>query len=124
LLRDKLLVLGTLGAPQSGDAGHGAATDVLNNGTVAGTADTTTADPNFPNFNPLMLATGVGDPFVSRAFLWKHGPLLDLGALPGANSSTSSWINQNGLIYGQSLNGVSTIANAQIIHFPSQPRTH
>src|ERR1700694_1398544 len=125
LLRYKLLVLDTLGGPQSfGDAGHGAATDVLNNGTVSGTADTATADPNFPKFNPLMLNTPVGDPFVFPAFLWKYVPLLDLGAPPGHNSSTSSWITQNGLICGQSLNGVSTIANAQIIHFPSQPRMH
>src|ERR1700730_3616691 len=39
LLRYKLVVLGTLGGPQSfADAGHGAALNVLNNGTVAGTA--------------------------------------------------------------------------------------
>jgi hypothetical protein len=61
----KLIGLGTLGGPQSfGDPGHGAA-NINNRGTVAGVADTTTPDPNYPNFNPLMNPFGP-DPFVSH----------------------------------------------------------
>ena len=101
----KLIDLGTLGGPQSfGDAGHGAG-NINNPGTAVGVADTTTPDPNYPNFNPLMNAFGP-DPFIFHAFRSKDGAaLIDLGALPGGNDSNPTWISANGLIAGASING-------------------
>jgi probable HAF family extracellular repeat protein len=100
----QLIVIGTLGGPQSyGDAGHGAA-NINNRGTAIGTADTATPDPYYPNFNHLITAFGP-DPFVYHVFEWKDGFVTDLGSLPGANSSTASFVTENGLVSGQSLNG-------------------
>jgi probable HAF family extracellular repeat protein len=100
----KLIDMGTLGGPQSyGDAGHGAA-NINNRGTAAGVADTTTPDPNYPNFNPLMLPFGP-DPFIFHAFRSEGDAIGDLGALPGANSSSTSRISSNGLVVGQSITG-------------------
>src|SRR5262249_55596931 len=92
--RYKLVVIGTLGGPQSyGDPGHGAA-NINNRGIAAGAADTNTPDPNYPNFNPFI--TGIGPyPFVYHAFLTKNGSLTDLGALPGANDSAASFMTEN-----------------------------
>jgi hypothetical protein len=102
----KLVVLGTLGGPQSyGDAGHGAA-NLTSGGTAAGDADTSVPDPFFPNFNPLLTGGSIGSyPFVYHAFTSDGGTLVDLGSLPGANSSTPSYVANNGLVAGQSLNG-------------------
>src|SRR5215831_12984976 len=76
--RYKLVVIGTLGGPQSyGDAGHGAAT-LTNRGIAAGAADTNTPDPNYPNFNPF--AQFGSYPFIYHVFTTKAGgPLVDLG---------------------------------------------
>jgi len=94
----KLLDLGTLGGPQSlGDHGHGAA-NINNRGLAAGVADTSTADRFYPNFNPLMVVQQVGpNPYVFHAFVSNGGALVDLGALPGANSSAASFITENRL---------------------------
>jgi len=102
----KLIVLGTLGGPQSyGDAGHGAA-NVTSRGTAAGDADTAIADPYYPNFNPLLSGGLINSyPYVYHAFTTNGRTLIDLGGLPGANSSTPSHITDNGLVAGQSLNG-------------------
>jgi len=98
----KLIDLGTLGGPQSfGDGFHGAG-NISNRGVAAGVADTSASDPYYPNFNPLGFFQ---DPFVHHAFLSKNGNLVDLGAFPGANSSSVSFVNENGLASGQSLNG-------------------
>ena len=102
--RYKLVVIGTLGGPQSyGDAGHGAAT-LTNRGIAAGAADTNTPDPNYPNFNPFLNTFGPY-PFVYHVFLTKNGSLTDLGALPGANDSAASFMTENGLVSGISLTG-------------------
>jgi probable HAF family extracellular repeat protein len=37
-----------------------------------------------------------------RAFLYEHGVMIDLGMLPGGNSSTASAINNRGQIAGYS----------------------
>ena len=100
--RYKLIDLGTLGGPQSfGDPGHGAG-NINNRGIAVGVADTDTPDPYFPNYNPLGFFP---DPFVHHVFESNNGSLIDQGALPGANSSSVSFITENGLISGQSLNG-------------------
>ena len=101
-IRYKLIDLGTLGGPQSfGDLGHGAG-NINNRATAVGVADTSIADPNFPNFNPISFFP---DPFIHHAFKTRDGTLVDLGALPGGNSSSVNFISENGLIAGQSLNG-------------------
>src|SRR5215472_15563922 len=91
----KLIDLGTLGGPQSfGDGGHSAG-NINNRGVAVGVADTTTSDPYYPNYNPLGFFP---DPFVHHAFQTSNGVLVDLGALPGANSSSLGWITENGLV--------------------------
>jgi probable HAF family extracellular repeat protein len=101
-LRYKLVVLGTLGGPQSyGDPGDGAA--ISNRGIAVGAADTATPDPNYPLFNPLLVM--VPTPYVRHVFVTKDGPLVDLGSLPGANSAAASVITENGLVSGESLTG-------------------
>jgi uncharacterized membrane protein len=95
----KLIDLGTLGGPQSFFSGN-----INDAGTAVGVGDTTTSDPFYPNANPLINTFGA-DPFVYHAFQWKDGEVIDLGALPGANSSWASWISSNGLVAGQSING-------------------
>jgi probable HAF family extracellular repeat protein len=76
----------------------------MNNlGTSVGQADTSVPDPNYPNFNPY-LGSGAPNPFIEHAFKWQDDALTDLGALPGANSSTVGWINNRGIVAGQSTN--------------------
>jgi len=92
--------LGTLGGPSAYGQGNGPGTSrfVNNPGTVVGSSDTTTPDPNAPNCqNP--------DCLVSHAFRWQDGVLTDLGALPGVNSSGANAINARGWITGFSQNG-------------------
>src|SRR5690348_2963675 len=77
----KLVDLGTFGGPNSGvfllDGGQ-----ILNSqGTVAECAETTTADPNYPNFNPFLPTPSAPDPFIFHTFSWQNGALRDLGAL-------------------------------------------
>ena len=74
-------------------------------GTVLGTADTTIADPNYPNFNPFLV--GFADPVVPHAFEWRDGKLKDLGALPGNNGSAVFQINRAGV--GAGLSGTGAI---------------
>lgn len=95
--RYRFIDLGTLGGPTSyfsnGNDG------ILNNqGTAAGWADTSAADPYAPFcFNP--------DCFVSHALQSQDGVVTDLGVLPGGASSNAAWITANGLIVGTSQNG-------------------
>ena len=82
----KVIDLGTLGGPQS--VVFGFLTQLLNNeGTVAGCADTPTADPNYPNFNFSGFSPVTPDPFIFHAFRWQEGAITDLGALQGINNS-------------------------------------
>jgi probable HAF family extracellular repeat protein len=98
--RYKAIDLGTLGGPSTYGQGNGPGSSrfINNPGTVVGSSDTTTPDPNAPNcFNP--------DCLVSHAFRWQGGVLTDLGALPGVNSSGANAINARGWIVGFSLDG-------------------
>ncbi len=67
-------------------------------------SETTTPDPNYPNFSPLILGGSSGlpqpDPLIIHAFQWKDGTLTDLGALPGVNSSCVSHIQRQRLDCG------------------------
>ena len=99
--RYKLVNLGTFGGPV-GYLNWPGAQVLRNRGAIAGAADTSTPDPNYPNTS-LWLPP---DPFIMHAFQWYNGVLTDLGALPGANSSFANWISANGLIAGLSETGV------------------
>ena len=104
--RYKLIDLGTFGGPTSTVPGpdfgpEGSAKSVNNRGTVAGSADTATPDPD-GFFNE--------DFFVAHAFVWQNGVMTDLGALgasPDNNVSNTSWISESGLIAGFSENGAT-----------------
>jgi probable HAF family extracellular repeat protein len=103
--RYKLVVVGTLGGPQSyGDPGHGAA-NINNRGTAVGVADTSAADPFYPNFNPWLSGNIGSYPFIYHAFTTRGAAIVDLGGLPGGYNSVASFITENGLVTGQSLNG-------------------
>ena len=95
--------LGTFGGPQSRNDGIEPA--LTNGGTVIGMADTSTPEPFYPNFNPLILPGGASDPYIFRAFQWQDGQLVHLGSLPGGFSAFPSGISKNGLISGNAING-------------------
>jgi probable HAF family extracellular repeat protein len=89
--------LGTLGGPNSGTSYF--AISLTSRGVIGG-SQTTVADPFCPNC--------FWNPYVEHAFLWNHGILTDLGALPGNNGNNSSFasaINNEGMISGFSENG-------------------
>jgi probable HAF family extracellular repeat protein len=89
----KLIDMGTFGGPNS----YFSVPDsrVINNrGMAAGVGDTSLPDPNC-----------FFDCLVDHAFVWKNGVITDLGALPGGQSSFAYWINDRGVIVGQSQNG-------------------
>jgi probable HAF family extracellular repeat protein len=99
----KLLDLGTLGGPTSGFSPFSQV--ILNEaGIAAGGADTSTADPNYPNFSPF-IAPNPLDPFIQHALQLQNGVVSDLGALPGTNNSYANWVNENGVVAGNSENG-------------------
>jgi probable HAF family extracellular repeat protein len=88
----KLVDMGTFGGPSSDTEDS---LKVLNHrGMVAGRADTSTLDPNYPNS---CLFCG---PYIDHAFIWQDGNLVDLGALPGPNSSGAHWMSESGLTAG------------------------
>ena len=90
----KLIDMGTFGGPSSLFSNPDSR--VINNrGTATGVADTPTPDPNC-----------FFDCSVDHAFVWKNGVITDLGTLPGGQSSFAYWVNNRGLIVGQSQNGL------------------
>ena len=104
--RYKLTDIGTLGGPNSGvptvffEIGGtltAGARVLSNQGTVTGTADTSTADP----------LCFFDDCFFPSVFQWQNGVLTNLGALPGSQWSAANWISGNGLIAGFSESGAT-----------------
>ena len=93
--------VGTFGGPQASLDIFGF--PITHEGAVLGTADTTVADHDYPNFNPFIV--GYPDPFLTHAFKWRNGRLTDLGALPGNNSSAVFQINGRGVGAGMSETG-------------------
>ena len=98
----QLIDLGTLGGAQSTLAGGRA---LNNHGTLVGCADTSTPDPNYPNFNPFLSPFGA-DRFIFHTFEFNDASMTDMGALPGANSSCEGFLTDEGLIVGGSENGL------------------
>jgi probable HAF family extracellular repeat protein len=99
--RYKLVDLGTFGGPISYGPADGPGALLLNNaGVVSSYADTATPDPNAPDlcFDP--------DCLVGRAFRWRHGRLIDLGALDDRYSSAGDSINARGWVAGFSQTGL------------------
>ena len=92
--RYKLIDMGTFGGPNS--AFSNPDSRVINNrGTATGTADTSIPDPYC-----------LGDScLLNHGFVWKNGVTTDLGTLPGGGDSFTTWVNDHGLIVGQSTNG-------------------
>jgi len=98
--------LGTLGGPDS--VNQFFVISLTNKGVIGG-GQTAAPDP----FNPHCLGQFLYDMiqtdcYVMHAFLWNHGILTDLGALPGNdgnNSSVGGAINNHGLIAGVAENG-------------------
>jgi probable HAF family extracellular repeat protein len=105
--RYKLVDIGTVGGPNSiALPGMPGAPQSLNNrGMVAVCSETTVANPNFPNFSPLLSPLSP-DPLIVHTAKWQSGALVDLGSLPGNTSSCPDWMSQNGLVVGPSENGV------------------
>jgi probable HAF family extracellular repeat protein len=99
--RYNVIDMGTFGGPQGFLFEQ---TQVLNNqGVLTGWLDTSTPDPNFPQFSNCFNP----DCFFSHSFEWHAGHLTDLGTLAGGLVSEPVWISDNGLIAGFSENGVT-----------------
>jgi probable HAF family extracellular repeat protein len=100
--RYKLIDIGTFGGPHSRGSVNGDGGRLLNNaGTVSSFADLETPDPSAPDF--------CFDPDVcllAHAFRWRHGRLIDLGALDNSYSSAAGSINDRGWATGQSQTGL------------------
>ena len=114
-LRYRLVDLGTLGGPNSylpllpPFRSFLPAASLSQDGTFAGSADTSTPDPTCFN----------DDCFVSHAFNWRKGISNDLGALagPGFPSSATTWISESGNVVGISENGLrDPLIGAPITH--------
>jgi probable HAF family extracellular repeat protein len=95
----KLIDIPTLGGPNSSFGVGGYVTRTINrHGTAIAQADTSIPDPSCM----------VGfDCLVNHPVQWRNGVLIDLGSLPGVNSSLASWINSRGWVAGFSENGLN-----------------
>lgn len=101
--RYKLIVIDTFGGPQSWIGGDA---PILNHrGILAGQADTSVLNPDFPNINPGVGLVPPPDPFISHAFAFENGVVTDLGALPGGHNSSGLCASEAGDIVGGSENG-------------------
>jgi probable HAF family extracellular repeat protein len=97
----KLVDLGTFGGPVSLVNGEPTENFINHAGTIVGGADTfiPTSEPGC--YNPV----NNNDCFISHAFVWSDGSLIDLGTLHGGIFSYAEGINNRGEIAGVSENG-------------------
>lgn len=95
----QLVDLGTFGGPNSFYYSEPVQRSVNNLGLVTGLADTPDADPD-------CAIACFGDGFVTRAFVWRDGTLVDLGVLPGGYNSAATAISDGGSIDGGADNGL------------------
>jgi probable HAF family extracellular repeat protein len=103
----QLIDMGTFGGPNSSFLLPPAVRLLNNSGAEVGSADTSTPDPLCVQFN--------FDCYVSSAFRWQDGVVSNLGALPGSNSSLPAWVNDNGLVAGQSENGIDPLTGGYAV---------
>jgi len=96
----QLVQIPTFGGPGTSFYDNANNIAVLNaRGDVSGgSADTTIPDPYAPAYQ-------FSNGNITHAFVWHDGTLINLGSLPGINSSASTWISPNGIIAGLSQNG-------------------
>lgn len=99
-----LVEVGTLGGPQS-DLGN--SFQISRRGAAEGEADTSTLDPYATDPNPFLENYPTTNPYIQHGILVTNGAPIDLGALPGTNSSDVTWINGRGDAVGAS--GTGTI---------------
>lgn len=98
----KLIDLGTFGGPISVVNVEPTENDMINDaGTIVGGADTSFPTPVSTCYNPVNRP----DCYISHAFTWRDGHLMDLGTLPAGNFSYAEGINNLGQIVGVSENG-------------------
>jgi probable HAF family extracellular repeat protein len=94
----KLIDLGTFGGPNS-FVPNFSLVSINSLGTVITEADTSIADPYYPNCFQL-------DCLVNHSGTWQDGFSTDLGTLPGVNNAIPLWINDRGVVIGASENGL------------------
>jgi hypothetical protein len=94
----KLIDLGTLGGPSSFIPNPLTGAELTNASKVVGESDTLIPDPYTPN---CLQSTCL----VNHTFSSQKGILIDLGALPGVNSSIPFATNSRGQTVGNSENG-------------------
>ena len=106
----QVIDVGTFGGPDSWLFNAGVARlGLLNNqGTLAGSADTSAADP-------YCYWAGC---YATHGFQRKNGVTTDLGVLPGGIGSAVNWISANGLMVGIADNGQQDPLN------PALPQVH
>jgi probable HAF family extracellular repeat protein len=90
---------GTFGGPSSFLDEPGI--PVTSDGTLLGTADTTTLDSGY-----LSCPSNFCDGYQQRAFAWRDGKLTDLGVLPGTTGSFIDQLNGQGIGAGGAENGL------------------
>lgn len=96
--RYRVIDTGTLGGPSSHMS---LGVQVLNNaGMFTDYADTPQQDPYAPD------GCWDGDCVVAHAAVWKNGKLTDIGSLDAGPNSETNWISPNGIIAGDSQNGL------------------
>lgn len=87
---------------------------ISSDGTVIGTADTTTPDPDFPSDD-------FHDGYVQHAFAWRDGRLTDLGALPPGAGNNSDVYDLNGDGVGAGVSETGLVD--PLLDFPAQHAT-
>jgi probable HAF family extracellular repeat protein len=101
--------LGTLGGPNSQSFAN------LNQATqVAGSAETTTSDPNGEDF------CGFGTHLICLGFVWQNGTMTPLDTL-GGNNGQAAAINERGRLAGYAENAIpdKNCPPPQVLHFRS-----
>ena len=95
----KVIDTGTFGGPN----GHLIiGQHILNNrGMFVGFADTLDPDPYAPDDE-----CWDGDCLIAHAYRWSDGKLTDIGVLGGGPNSETTWLSENGLVAGDSQNGL------------------